>query len=200
MSDGGSSGRNTGAATAVAVVISLVFLYLLLFVLPGMIEPLNANITEIIVGLVCFGALYFVLAKVVFPVFERLYAERADKIEGGMSRAEELRAEAEELKQQYELQLADARAEAARIRDEARAEGAEVRAELRASADAEATEVRARAAEEISAQRATAQRSLHADLGSLSTQMAEKILGSRLQGQSPAVVDRYLSELTGASK
>src|SRR3954471_11404242 len=76
---------------------------------------------EIILGLIAFGLLCFVLMKFVFPQMEKMFAARVDAIEGGIKRAEAAQAEANELLEQYRAQLAEARTEAARIRDEARA-------------------------------------------------------------------------------
>ena len=50
-------------------------------------------------------------------------------------------AEAEAAKAQYEAQLADARAEAAKIREDARAEGAAIVAEMRGQAQDEANRI-----------------------------------------------------------
>jgi F-type H+-transporting ATPase subunit b len=194
------SGRHSAVATVVSAIVAVALLALLVFVITGFGAPLGADLTEVIVGLVGFGVLYFLLAKLVFPQFEKLYAEREDRIEGGLARAEETRAEALELKKQYEDQLAEARAEAARIRDAARSEGAEVKAELRAQAEQEAAAIRTRAAEEIAAQRATAAQALHADLGALSTQMAERILGSTLSARGSSAIDRHLAELEGSQR
>jgi F-type H+-transporting ATPase subunit b len=163
------------------------------------VNPLAPHPVEIIVGLIAFGLLFWVLAKTVFPQFEKIYAERTDKIEGGLKRAEEAQAEAQRVKQQYDEQLAGLRAEAARIRDDARAEGQQIKAELRAEAEAEAERIRARAEEQILAQREAAVRSLRAEVGSLATQLAERIIGSELSdpARRSATVDSFLQELEG---
>ncbi|MFC5947580.1 F0F1 ATP synthase subunit B [Pseudonocardia lutea] len=161
------------------------------------LNPLVPHLTEIIVGLIAFGLLFWVLAKTVFPQFEKLYAERTDQIEGGLKRAEQAQAEADALKKQYEDQLAGARAEAARIRDDARAEGQQIKAELRAEAEEEAARIRARAEEQVTAQRSAAERSLRGEIGGLSAELAERILGSELADprRRSATVDSFLSEL-----
>ncbi|MCE3550391.1 F0F1 ATP synthase subunit B [Pseudonocardia sp. RS11V-5] len=183
-----------------SAIVTVALLALLVFVITGFGAPLGAGLTEVIVGLGCLGLLYFLLTKLVFPQFERLYAEREDRTEGGLARAEETRAQAMELEKQHEDQLADARAEAARIRDAARSEGSEVKAELRAQAEQDAAAIRARAAEEIATQRATAAQALHADLGALSTQMAQRILGSMLPARGSSAIDRHLAELQGSQR
>jgi F-type H+-transporting ATPase subunit b len=169
------------------------------FIAAEELNPLVPHTVEIIVGLVAFGLLYWILAKTVFPQFEKLYAERTDKIEGGLKRAEEAQEEAAALRKQYEDQLAGLRAEAARIRDDARAEGQQIKAELRAEAEAEATRIRERADEQISAQRQAAERSLRGEIGGLSAQLAERIIGSELADPTrrSATVDSFLAELDG---
>jgi F-type H+-transporting ATPase subunit b len=161
------------------------------------LNPLVPHLAEIIVGLVAFGLLFWVLAKTVFPQFEKLYAERTDQIEGGLKRAEKAQAEADALKKRYEDQLAGARAEAARIRDDARAEGQQIKAELRTEAEEEAARIRARADEQVVAQREAAERSLRGEIGGLSAELAERILGSELADPSrrSATVDSFLTEL-----
>ncbi|MCW0215277.1 MAG: F0F1 ATP synthase subunit B [Pseudonocardia sp.] len=163
------------------------------------VNPLAPHPVEIIVGLIAFGLLLWVLAKTVFPQFEKIYAERTDKIEGGLKRAEEAQAEANRLKQEYQEQLDGLRAEAARIRDDARAEGQQIKAELRAEAESEAARIRARAEEQISAQRESAVRSLRGEIGGLSSQLAERIIGSELSdpARRAATVDSFLAELDG---
>ncbi|MCF7551795.1 MULTISPECIES: F0F1 ATP synthase subunit B [Pseudonocardia] len=200
MAEHGSGGKNAKGAALVAVVIGAVLLAYLLYVFTGIEAPLGADLTEIIVGLVAFAAVFVLLSRMILPKFEQIYAERADRIEGGLARAEEARAEAARLTEQYQSQVAEARAEAASIRDAARAEGAEVRAELRAAAEQDAASIRAAAAEQIAAQRAAAEQSLRGDVGTLSTQLAEKVLGSSLSATSGSSVQGYLAELDGARR
>src|SRR5215470_14868465 len=85
---------------------------------------------EIVVGAIAFAILCFVLMKFVFPRMEETFRARVDAIEGGIKRAEEAQAEANRLLQQYKEQLAEARTEAARIRDEARADATGIREDI----------------------------------------------------------------------
>jgi F-type H+-transporting ATPase subunit b len=167
----------------------------ILFALTGLASPLGANVLEIVVGVSCFGLLYLLLSRAVFPRLEQIYAERADRIDGGFARAEETRAYASRLKAVYEEQLAEARAQAARIRDAARADGAAIRAELRGEAEAEVARALDRAAQEIARQRTAAAKTLRRDLGALATATAERVLGSALPPASRTVVEQYLATL-----
>src|ERR1700754_61194 len=95
-----------------------------------------------------WGTLAFVIILVLFiwKVLPRLNAgldARREAIEGGLKRAEEAQAGAQEALENYNAQLADARAEAAQIRDQARADGATILAELKEQASAEAARIAA---------------------------------------------------------
>jgi F-type H+-transporting ATPase subunit b len=200
MAEHGSGGKNAKGVATVVTVIAAVLIAYLLYVFTGIEAPLGADLTEIIVGLVAFAAVFVLLSRMILPKFEKIYAERADKIEGGLARAEAAEAEAGRLDAEYQSLIAEARAEAATIRDTARAEGAEVRAELRAAAETDAAGIRAAAAEQIATQRAAAEQSLRGDVGTLSTQLAEKVLGGSLSATSTGSVQSYLAELDGARR
>lgn len=166
------------------------------------LNPLAPHPVEIIVGLISFFLLYWLLRKYAFPQFEQVYAERKDKIEGGLKRAEEVQQHADELKRQYEEQLAGLRAEAARIRDDARAEGQQIKAELRAQAEEEATRIRQRAEEQIVAQRDQVVRQLRGEIGGLSVQLAQRIIGASLadDARRSATIDAFLAEVDGLAE
>src|SRR5215203_640339 len=97
-------------------------------------NPLIPPVGEIIVGLIAF-------AKYVAPRFEQVFRARREAIEGGIERAEALQAEAKASLEQYRAQLAEARTEAAQIRDAARAEGQQIIEELRAQAQEESARI-----------------------------------------------------------
>ena len=84
-------------------------------------NPLGFNAAELVLVLIVFGALFYLVSKFVVPQFEKTFALRRDAIEGGIARAEEAQSEAARLLEQYNAQLAEARTEAAQIRESARA-------------------------------------------------------------------------------
>src|SRR5215468_2007761 len=108
---------------------------------------------ELVIGTVAFAVLCFVLMKYVFPVMERTFKARVDAIEGGIERAERAQAEANALLQQYKAQLAEARTEAARIRDEARADAEGIRADIHAQAQQERDRIIAAGREALAGER-----------------------------------------------
>src|SRR3954453_15283521 len=100
-------------------------------------NPLIPPGGEIIVGLIALAVVCFVFAKFVAPRFEQVFCARREAIEGGIERPEAMQAEAQAALEQYRSQLAEARSEAAQIRDQARAEGQQIIEELRAQAQEE---------------------------------------------------------------
>jgi F-type H+-transporting ATPase subunit b len=160
-------------------------------------NPLVPHVAEIIVGLIAFGILYYFVAKFVVPRFEKAFAERTEAIEGGLAKAEVAQAEAAAALEQYQAQLADARGEAGQIREEARAQGAAILAEMRHQAQAESDRLVAAAQAQIEAERAAAVASLHAEVGTLASQLAEKIVGESLSDdeRQQRVIDRFIADL-----
>lgn len=162
-------------------------------------EPgaLDFVLPEFILVLIIFGALLFLIWKFVVPGFEKTFAARRAAIEGGIERAEQAQAEAAALLQQYQAQLAQARTEAAQIRDGARAEGQRIVEELRATGQAESARIVARGEEQLTSQRAAIVRELRGELGSLAVELSERIVGQHLaeDAQVSATVDQFLATL-----
>ncbi|MGH3016517.1 MAG: F0F1 ATP synthase subunit B, partial [Gaiellaceae bacterium] len=152
---------------------------------------------ELVVGSVAFFIVLFALAKVLLPRIAKTLEERSDAIEGGIERAKQLQAEAQETLEQYRAQLAEARHEASRLREEAREQGAAIIAEMREQAQADARRITEQAQASIEAERQQAMAQLRNEVGSLSTQLAGRIVGESLEddARQRRVVDRFLEEL-----
>ena len=138
-----------------------------------------------------------VFYKLVLPKFQAVLDERTEKIEGGLAKAASAQEEAAAAKAEYEQQLQDARAEAARIREDARSEAGQIVAEAREKATAEAARIAETAQRQIEAERQQAAVSLRADVGTLATELASKIVGESLEDEArrSRVVERFLDEL-----
>ena len=152
---------------------------------------------ESLLLLVVFGIVFFLLKKYVVPNFEQTYAERTAAIEGGLQAAETKQAEADAKLAELEQQLGDARHEAARIREEAREQGAQIIAEMREQAQTEAARIVENGKAQIEAERQQAVTSLRAEVGTLATGLAGRIVGESLDddARQSRVVERFLAEL-----
>jgi F-type H+-transporting ATPase subunit b len=164
-------------------------------------NPLLPQVPEMIVGLVAFVILYIFVHKYVVPRFEKLYEERSKRIEGGINRAEEAQAEAQRTLEQYKAQLAEARAEAARIRDDARAEGQQIVDEMRAQAQAESDRIVSQGQAQLAAQRAQIVAELRGDIGKHAVDLASRVVGESLEDEARrrGTVDRFLDDLEATS-
>jgi F-type H+-transporting ATPase subunit b len=162
-------------------------------------NPVIPAVGELIVGLITFGIVVYVLGKYAWPRMEATFQARRDAIEGGIKRAEEAQAEAQRLLGEYRQQLAEARTEAAQIRDNARAEGQRIIEEMRTTAQEESARIVARGEEQLTVQRQQVVRELRGEIGTLATGLAERVVGESL-ADDPArqrTIDRFLDELDG---
>ncbi|WP_018143262.1 F0F1 ATP synthase subunit B [Alloscardovia criceti] len=146
--------------------------------------------TVILVILAAFFAFFFI------PKFNKIFDERAEKIQGGFERAAQAQAEAEETKKEYEDQLRSARTQASKIRDDARSDANKIIADAKKRAEAEAAQVTATAQKSIEAQRSQALVSLKGEVGAIATALAGKILGSELQNSDvqSSMIDEAINE------
>ncbi|GHH68126.1 ATP synthase subunit b [Streptosporangium violaceochromogenes] len=166
-------------------------------------NPLFPHPYELVVGIFSFAVVLLVVGKILTPRIQKTLAERTEAIEGGIRKAQDAQAEAQALLKQYKDQLAEARHEAARLREEAREQGAQIKAELREEAQAEARRLVAAAHAQIEADRQQAFGQLRTEIGRLSIELAGRIVGESLEDEvrQRRVVDRFLEELesTGAA-
>ena len=161
--------------------------------------PVIPHPGELIVGIISFAILYVLYKRVVVPRLETMLAERQRTIEGGIERAEAMQAEAKAALEQYRAQLAEARNEAAQIRDHARAEGQQILEELRAQANEESARIVARGEEQLATQRQQLVNELRGQIGTLAVDLAGRVVGESLadDARRSGTVDRFLAELDG---
>ena len=163
----------------------------------GSQNPLVPTWTELIIGIIAFLIVFGFLGRLLLPRAQKMLAERTNQIEGGLKRAEEAQAEAQQVLEQYRQQLAEARHEAARLREEAREQGAQIIAEMREEAQAEARRLSEAANAQIQSERQQALIALRTEVGALSTDLASRIVGESLtdEARQSRVVDRFLDDL-----
>jgi F-type H+-transporting ATPase subunit b len=131
-------------------------------------DPLIPTWPELIIGTICFVVVFGVLAKMLLPRIIKTLS-----------------------------QLEDAKHEAAHMREEAREQGAQIIAEMRERAEAESRRITEAAQSQIEAERQQALISLRAEVGSLATELASRIVGESLtdEARQSRMVDRFLDGL-----
>src|SRR6266496_4399831 len=160
-------------------------------------NPLIPSLTELIFGLIAFVIVFGALRQILLPRIQTTLAERTDAIEGGLQRAEQTQAQAQQALDQYRAQLAEARQEAARLREEAREQGAQIIVEMREQAQAEARRLVEAAHAQIEADRQQAIQSLKTEVGGLAVDLASRVVGESLtdEARQRRIVERFLDEL-----
>ncbi|MFF3451564.1 F0F1 ATP synthase subunit B [Streptomyces sp. NPDC002667] len=160
-------------------------------------NPLIPPIPELVIGLLAFVIVFGFLAWKLLPNINKVLEQRREAIEGGIEKAEAAQTEAQSVLEQYKAQLAEARHEAARLRQDAQEQGATLIAEMRAEGQRQRDEILAAGHTQIEADRKAAAQSLRQDVGTLATDLAGKLVGESLEdhARQSRVIDRFLSEL-----
>ncbi len=160
-------------------------------------NPLIPPGPELLVGTLAFAIVFFFFWKKLLPNINKVLEERHKKIEGGIENAEAMQAEAQSVLEQYKAQLAEARHEAARLRQEAQEQGAQLIAEMRAEGQRQREEIVAAGHTQLEADRKAAASALRQDVGTLATTLAGKLVGESLDdhARQSRVIDRFLDEL-----
>ena len=149
------------------------------------------------VELAAFALLFYLLAKYVIPPINRAMTNRQEAIRKEFADLDQARADANAAEAEFKAQIADARHEAARIREEAREQGAQIVSEMRQQGESEKARIIDGAHSQIAAERQQAVASLRAEVGTLATTLAGRIVGESLEDdeRSGRVVDRFLADL-----
>jgi F-type H+-transporting ATPase subunit b len=154
-----------------------------------------------------WGGLSFVIVLVLFwkyvlPRMQKVMEERADRIEGGIARAEEMQEQARADMETYRQALAEAREEAAEIRTQAQADRRTIVDEARSEAAAAAAAVTQAAEAAIERDRTQVVSQLTAQVGALSVELASKIVGQSLTDDATVrrTVEDFVTELESMAR
>jgi F-type H+-transporting ATPase subunit b len=160
-------------------------------------NPLVPAWPELIIGTISFLIVFAVLGKVLLPRIQKTLADRTNAIEGGLKRAEDAQAEAQQVLDQYRQQLADARQEAARLREQAQEQGAAIIADMREVAQTEARRIIDSAHQQIETDRMLALQALRTDVGAMAVDLASRVVGESLEdvARQRRIVDRFIEGL-----
>jgi F-type H+-transporting ATPase subunit b len=162
-------------------------------------NPILPDIAELIYGTIAFAIVFGLLWKFAFPAINKMLAERSDKIQGNLERAEHSRQAAEQELAEYRAQLAGAREEANRIIEESRRTAERMRRDVQANAEQEAQATVARAQEEIRAERDRVFQDLRAQVGVIAVELAGRVVGQSLDPDThQRLIDEYIEQVAGS--
>ena len=151
---------------------------------------------EVIVALTSFLVLFGVLAKFAFPPITKMLDQRAENIRESLEKAEQTRVDAERLLDEYKVQMAEARLEAAKVIEQGRKVADTMKDEILAKANEEAAAILVKAREEIGAEKRAAMAELQASVADLSVAVAGKVIGTSLSdAEHRKLIESYVAEV-----
>jgi F-type H+-transporting ATPase subunit b len=149
------------------------------------------------VELIAFAIIVFILARYVIPPINKAMTDRQNQIRKQFADLDSAEHDARDAEKKYRDLQADARHEAARIREDARQQGAAIIAEMRVQAQQESERILKHARAQLDAERSQALQSLRTEVGTMATTLAGRIVGESLEddARQSRTVERFLSAL-----
>lgn len=145
---------------------------------------------------ITFGIAVFILWKYAFGPLQKIIDERRDGIQESMDVAEQTRAEALRLLDEYKATLAKVRADAEEILERSRTTGEHAKAEIMAEARAQSERVLDKAHEQIERDTRAALRELKGQIAELTALATEKVTArSMSEADQTRFIDDALAEL-----
>ena len=167
---------------------------------PGPIAPPKQGAITGIMALLVFVVVFAILYWKVWPQIAGGLDERATKIRDEIASAEAARKQAKMALDEYEKNLAEARAESQRMIEETRAQQSQLAAQLKANADAELSAMREKALAEIDGAKKQALNELYNESVNLATVMAGKILQRQVTVEDQQrLMDESIEEMKSVS-
>lgn len=143
-------------------------------------EALGFNLPVFISQLVNFGILFVLLRMFLYKPVLAMLADRSRRAAETIEREQQVKAELEKVKTDYQAEMTRARQEAQAMIAQATQAGERLRAELKTQAEAEVAALRVRAQAEIRQETEKAVASLRQELADLAVLAAGKIINRNL--------------------
>jgi len=159
-------------------------------------SPILPAPAELFWGSLSFIILFGLLSKFAYPGIKKGLENRAEKIRTSIDDAEKAKTDAQQILEEYQRQLNDARTESARIIEEARQAADKLRQDLKRQAETEVAELRARSQEDIQAQVQRAMADLQGRVAELSIELAEKVVERNLDHDTNmALIESFINQV-----
>jgi F-type H+-transporting ATPase subunit b len=159
-------------------------------------NPILPETSELFYAGFAFIVLFLLMWKFAFPAVQKAMDSRTQNIRDNLDEAERTKSDAQRVLEEYQLQLADAKNESARIIDEARQTAEQMRRDLMVRAEAEVNELRERSRTEIEAAQQRAIADLRTQVSELAIGAAEIVVQKNLdRDTNRALVERYIEQV-----
>lgn len=140
--------------------------------------------------------IFFVAKKYLVVPVHKMITERQKEIDDMYDHADKARADAQEMKAEYQQKLADAQATSERLVKEAVARGQNREEEIVRQANEEASAILAKAAADVQLEKKKAVNDAKDEISGMAMAIAEKVVGRELNAKDQAaLVDHFINEL-----
>jgi len=158
--------------------------------------PILPATDELIWGTISFVLLFLLMWKFALPPIKEGMRNRTERIRADLDSAETAKTEAVGVLDTYKAQLADAKAEAARIIEEARQSADALKKDQEARLQTELAEARARAAADIEAAKTQATADLRGELAQLAVGAASAVVNKNLDPAAQTqLIEDYINSV-----
>ncbi|MBQ8062550.1 MAG: F0F1 ATP synthase subunit B [Clostridia bacterium] len=159
----------------------------------------SLNLYTCVFAFLNFLVLFFVLKKVLFKPVMNYMEQRSEEIANTIKESEEAKADADQLKKEYEFQLKNAKADGQKIIDEMTERANNYYDSTIAKAEEESREILARAKEDSEREHQKILQESKAEIAGLALAAASKVIGANMDNESNRkIIDKFLEE-TGAA-
>lgn len=164
---------------------------------PSIIVPAT---NELIWGALAFIGLFLALWKFAWPGMKKGLDGRSERIRTDLEAADQAKVEAQQVQAAYHAQLAESKAEGARIIEDARQTADATKVERQRALEREIAESRRRAATEIEAAKVQAMSDLQNEVASIAIGAAEQIVEHSLdQETNQRLVENFIAQVGASS-
>ena len=151
---------------------------------------LNWNLLFTVINVIVF---YLLMKKFLYGPITRVMEQRRTQIEDGLNNARQTREQADALKKQYDESLQNARQEAEQILTEARAQAAREREQILQTASEEARQLLTDTRAALEEDRRKAEQELRLEIAALAMRAAVHAVGEKADVlEDAALYDRFL--------
>ena len=155
------------------------------------LDIISVNIWQILISLINLLIIYRILKKFLFKPVQKVMNERQAQVDRIYGDANQSRAQAEQMKQEYEQRLASAREEADGLVKNAVQTAQKRSDQMVSEASAQASRIKQKADEEIAQQKKKMLQDVRDEISDLAVEIASKVVEREI---SPRVYDGFVDE------
>ena len=160
---------------------------------PEYLSIISVNFWQIVISLVNLLIIFLILKKFLFKPVQKVMTERRSQVDRMYSDADESRSAANEMKQEYEQRLANARQEADTMIRTATQTAQQKGDQIVADAKAQASHVKQKADAEIELQKQQMLKDVQGEISDLAVSIASKVVEKEVNRQDyDGFVDEFI--------